>query len=300
MASHMHFGDRAGFSSFGLTQFELRPDMRPEAKCLRLLCGTCEVTNTQTGVTVEVATNFLEAHSIVNHGCDLSFLDRYQEGICAADYNSYFSTAQSRNRGFYGDFLDEMTVACCAAESRLGVISFLHLYRAYERISYAFPMIYAAKTKDYLGSFGKLKEWLADKKSDGSSAGELAFFGNFMNSFYGDDERNATTDFNFIGSDDVRGRQFSLIKNNILKWNPGDVTAGTIDGEKISVKFSDLHALLLGARNRYFHQMSGRSENIKQSNVLDSETFFLVLSGPLIAYIAKIFHDLVIFDMRGI
>lgn len=290
--------DRENFSARGLNEFEFSPKIRPEAACIRLLLGTCEVTNIHTGVRVAVETNFLESPETKNERVDLSFLDHYQEGLSSVDYQNHFMGSPSRNRVFYRDFLDEMSVACSAAEQRLGVLSFLHAYRAYERISYAFPLIYASKTSDYIGSFGKLKDWISDKKADGSSAGELAFFKNFLQAFYSEDERNATLDFNFIGSEEIKRKQFSLVKNGLLKWSEEDVTVSTIDNERISVRFSDLHSLLLSARNRYFHQMSGRSDNIKQSGVVDAETFFQVLSRPLITYISVIFHDIIVFEMR--
>jgi len=297
MANFVIYRDRDNFTLNGLDQFALGAQTRPEATCLRLLCGTCDVSNSENDEVTTVSTNFLESGLSENCTLDLSFLDTYQEGITAQDYNQHLKVASDNNRAFYNDFLSEVTVAACAAVRNQGISSFLHTYRAYERISYAFPLIYASKSRDYIGSFDNLKKWLVDTKSDGS-AGELAFFKKFIDATYGDDEKKATTDFHFLGSDETRKRQFSLIKNKILKWGPDDVTPSTIENQVISVRFDQLHTILLTARNRYFHQMSGRSDNIKQSAVVDPEIFFLVVCRPLLTYVAKLFHDIVIEDMK--
>ncbi|WP_354274296.1 hypothetical protein [Stenotrophomonas rhizophila] len=297
MAHFVIYRDRDNFQLNGLDEFAITAQTRPEATCLRVLCGTCEISNSENDEVTIVATNFLESAASENSTLDLSFLDTYQEGITAQDYNEHLKGASESNRIFYDDFLSEITVAACAAENGQGISSFLHIYRAYERISYAFPLIYASKSRDYIGSFDNLKKWLADSKSDGS-AGELAFFKKFIDATYEDDEKEATTDFHFLGSDETRRRQFALIRNQILKWRPEDVTPSTIDNQVISVRFDQLHTILLTSRNRYFHQMSGRSDNIKQAAVVDPETFFLVLCRPLLTYVAKLFHDIVIEDMK--
>jgi hypothetical protein len=298
MANIVIYKDRDNFQLNDLDQFEITHQTRPEAICLRLLCGTCEVFNVETDDNTTVSTNFLESSSSENTSIDLSFLNTYQEGITAQDYNAHLKSASDNNRGFYKDFLSEITVAACAAERCQGISSFLHIYRAYERISYAFPLIYASKSRDYIGSFNNLKSWLADTKNDGS-AGELAFFKKFIDATYDDNEKSATTDFYFTGSDAVKISQFRLMKNNILNWKIEQITPSTIENEIISIRFDQLHTVLLNVRNRYFHQMSGRGDNIKQAAVIDPDAFFLVLCRPLLTYVAKLFHDIVIEDMKS-
>ncbi len=296
MAYHIILEDREGFTLGNLDQFAISHSIRPEAACLRLLCGTCKVTNTETERTTVVKTNFLKSPTWENSEVNLSFLDEYQEGFTSSEYNNHLKKASDHNRGFYRDLLDEMIVACCAAENEQEIISFLHTYRAYERIAYAFPMIYAYKSRDYLGSFNDLKVWMADTKTDGS-AGELAFFKRYLEAVYDEDQLKVTTDLQFQGSEQTRSRQFSLIRNQILKWQNGFSTEATVENQVLSVPFKELHTLLLTVRNRYFHQMSGRTDNIKQRSIIDPEMFFKVLARPMLSYVATLFHDILVRDM---
>ncbi len=297
MSTYFVLQDRQGFTLGDLGQLAITRAIRPEAGCLRLLCGTCEIKNIETEQTTEVKINYLKSPTWENSEINLNFLDEYQEGLTGQDYNNYLKQANDRNRDFYQELLDEIIVATYAAETENGILSFLHTYRAYERIAYAFPMIYASKSRDYLGSFNELRGWMADKNGDGS-VGELGFLKKYIEAVYDDNQKKATMDLLFLGSDRIRSCQFSLIKNKILKWNKNNFTTdATIENQVLSVPFNQLHTLLLTIRNRYFHQMSGRTDNIKRSEIIDPETFFNVLSAPMLSYVATLFHDVLIREM---
>lgn len=290
----VEYSDRPGYQNSGLDQFEFGPSTRPEAICLRVLLGTCRITNTETESSTDIFTNFLDATRSPNLQNDLTFLDGFEEDLSASDYHARLSSTPLTNRTFYNDFLSEISVAALAHEQNNGTSCFLHIYRAYERLSYAFPLIYASKSHNYIGSFESLKKWISDAKGEGQ-AGELAFFRNYLESKYGD-ELDVTYDFHLIGSDETKRRQFRLLKEKILQWKPEDVTPGTIENATVSVPFGSLHKVLLVSRNRYFHQMSGRPGNIRQPEIVDAELFFRTLSGPLLTYVAKLFHDVVVHD----
>lgn len=297
MADHLIIKDREGFQTLGLESFAAAPTMRPEAACLRLLSGTCQILNSETEEEVEVKTNFLKSPYEENTDNSLDFLDEYQEGLRCSDYNNHLAARRNTNRIFYQEIFDELAVSACAAEKRHGTISFLHTYRAYERISYAFPMAYAYKSNDYLGSFDSLKSWISESKKD-SSISELGFFNKYLHAAYDQNQMSATIDIHLEGSIKIRESQFKLIRENILKWPTGYTTESTIENQTISVKFSEMHTLILTARNRYFHQTSGRSDNIKQKNIIDSELFFTALSRPMLNYIAVLLHDILVQDME--
>ena len=83
-----------------------------------------------------------------------------------------------------------------------------------------------------------------------------------------------------------------------MGWkSSGEYTAGTVSPDKISINFIDFHSFLITTRNRFFHYSNARSDNIGIEEVVDSEMFFSMINKAAISYIAKIFHEVVLYNM---
>ena len=88
-----------------------------------------------------------------------------------------------KNSGFYIELYNELASMHIAYMEGEFFKSFIHIYRILERISYAFPMIYARKSSDFSKSYGLLKSFLETKDT-----GELGFFKNALSVIYKDDD----------------------------------------------------------------------------------------------------------------
>lgn len=291
------YSDRPGYSSTELEGFSLSTQpIKPQATLFRVLSGTCVILQEVTGQETVADTNYFIHHSTKNESCTLAFLDSYQEGLCALDYDQELKKRNGINRKFYNDILDEITISVISLRSERYVDAFLHLYRSYERLAYAFPMIYAAKSPDYLASFESLKKWLSNANPDQPS-GELTFLKRFLSTYEGD-EQNQTIDFDITGPTAAREVIFETITKRLLGWStPSEYLGDTTLPDKVSVPFVKIHEVLLNARNRYFHQSSGRADNLGQAHVVDADLFFSILTPPLLSYIAQLFHDVFVHNL---
>lgn len=287
----LKYFDRPGYASAELEGFSLpTPLLKPQAALFRVLSGTCTILHDVTGQETVVDTNYFIHHFEKNENCSLAFLDNYQEGLVTADYDRELRARANVNRKFYNDILDEVATSVVSLKNERHVDAFLHLYRCYERLAYAFPMIYAAKNPDYLASFDSLRKWLSNANPDQPS-GELAFLRKFL-STYEKDELYQTIDFDITGPLAAREVIFKTITNQLLDWSTqSDYIGNTTLPDKVSVPFAKMHEILLKARNRYFHQSSGRADNLGKAHVVDADLFFSILTPPLLSYIAQLFHD---------
>lgn len=297
--SALTFADRPGYASNELDGFSLpTPLLKPQAALFRVLSGTCVIQNEITGQETTAEINYFIHHATKNDDCSLAFLDSHQEGLAATDYDRELKSRTSVNREFYRDILDEVASCVSSLSNERHVDAFLHLYRCYERLAFAFPMIYAAKNPDYLASFDSLKKWLSNANPD-QPAGELAFFKKFL-STYDKSELDQTIDFDITGPEAAREVIFKTITVRLLKWmKPDEFTSGTTYPSKVSVPFEKAHEVLLIARNRYFHQSSGRTDNLGQAHVVHADLFFSILTPPLLSYVAKLFHDVFVHNLTA-
>jgi hypothetical protein len=156
---------------------DLGPTSSEEAALIRLLLGSVEIQHKSVRKKLNQRRNYAvlggPATSVTKpdglkkllsaRGIDSDELDRYLRKTL-------------KQRAFYKDVLLELCHYFINASQGASVVAFLHLYRFLERISYSFPMSYAAATDDFKGSFQALREFL----KGGTETGELKFFESFV------------------------------------------------------------------------------------------------------------------------
>lgn len=157
------------------------------------------------------------------------------------------------------------------------ISAFVHLYRCFEFISYSFPMIYASKTKDYMGSFNSLKKFLA------GNGGELKFFRHFLTELFCD-EANILS-FNFetpVISPNLEELQREC--ENVFR----DEFTHDFSGSTFSIVFENVLSLFITLRNRYFHMLVGQGQNNFKSTEYDINDLFHSLNPILMNWLSVI------------
>ena len=261
---------------------------------LRILGGCCDVKNLYRDEVVELKVNYFYSDFRINEARDIEFLNSYEEDVSIEDYESLFSRIKFKNRAFYKTFLNEITSAVYNEATSNHTAAFVHLYRAYENISYAFPLIYASKTDDFYSSYKWLSNWVGRGKDSESS--ERAFFKSFISSLYANTpEYESTLDIDIsIGELDIKNGIFSSLTKKVLLWNnESQYSQGTIKPEKISIPFKDFHSFILTLRNRYFHLSHERNDNISHEDIIDSNLLFSLVNKSCISYLATVYHSIV-------
>lgn len=264
------------------------------AALFRVLAGSCLITNLNSDIAVDAKNNYFFGDFQENVGRDLSFLDDFEEGLKNSDYETHVPRQAFANKKFYNSLLSEIAGAVFNEGVEKHTSAFVHLYRAYEHLSYAFPMIYSAKAQNYIGTFENLRKWMTNSDSDGN-IGELRFHKAFIGSlFKGYDEISSTIDIPILCKNEYKEKIFDALTIKVLGWKkPENYTPTTIRPDKISIQFLEFHSFIVTLRNRYFHYSNARSDNIVLEEIVESDLLFSFVNKAGLNYISTIFQQIV-------
>jgi hypothetical protein len=279
------FSDRSPFCITDKTQ--------SLAKIFRVLSGSCLIFNANHDEPLELHNNYFYGDFRPNETGDLSFLDSFEENTTLEDYEAFVLANQYKNHKFYSSFLNEISGSVYHEELEHHTAAFVHIYRAYEHMSYAFPMIYASKTTDYIATFDNLRKWLSHK--DDGNVGELKFHKSFITTLFKDmPELSSTIDINILSKDEFKEGIFSALVRKVLGWKTiENYTASTVKPEKISVPFPEFHSFIVTLRNRYFHYNNSNKDNIGINDIIESDLLFSFVNQAALNYISTIFNGIV-------
>lgn len=128
---------------------------------------------------------------------------------------------------------------------------FVHLYRILEYMSYSFPMIYAAKSKNYKGSYDSMKKFFLG----GDNAGELKFLGYFLKELFDDEPTTYEFEFEILvesdNIDELRRDFEEAVKMDIF----------TFENNTLEIKFKNIKDIFVEIRNKYFHMLLGKGND---------------------------------------
>lgn len=294
------FSEKANSSFSAESVFFIKPESSELSIIFRILSGSCLITNLHTDESADLTTNYFYSDFQSNEESDLSFLDNFDEGLTLQQYELRVNASGFNHRKFYKCFLTELA-SCIYHESfNRHTAAFVHLYRAYEHLSYAFPMIYAAKTKDYIGTFENLRKWMSNSSSD-SNVGELKFHKNFIATlFSGLPELQTTIDINITTKQEYKDNIFKALAEKVAGWKTVDqYTASTVKPDKLAIPFLEFHSFLVTLRNRFFHYSNARSDNIGLDDIIEADLLFSFINKSALNYIATIFHGIMKHQMTN-
>ncbi|WP_161468570.1 hypothetical protein [Pseudomonas syringae] len=279
--------------------FHINANTSELAMIFRVIAGSCQITNLNTEETAPLDINYFFSDLRLNPEGDLSFLDLFEEGITLSDYEDRVKSNALKNRKFYKNFLTELASCIYYESAKKHTAAFVHLYRAYEHLSYAFPMIYAAKTDDYVGTFENLRKWMNKTNSD-ENVGELKFHKNFIATLFKDTpELQSTIDIDINTKQEFRLPIFKALTEKIAGWCAVEkYSSGTVPPDKIAIPFIDHHSFLVNLRNRFFHYSNARNDNIGLDDIIEADLLFSFVNKSTLNYIATVFHGLIKHQMQ--
>lgn len=267
-------------------EFELNDQTSNEAKLIRLLLGTVTLTNNYSTESIDQFNNYsdlgISENSPVTTKPPRECLSRTGNLTALCDY---LDKTKNTNNQYFLHLLEEICSFFYKKNKGSHTTAFLHLYRAIEYISYSFPLIYASVSRDYYGSFNKLKHYFDTSKS------ELSFFDEFTQKVLDEVllDTPLTFDFNTL-SPDINRNHFNIIKQIL--------TAGKIDNEtpnvSITTSFKHLLKLTIDLRNRYFHFAVGGKRNIRATEIIENDIFFSKINDDLLNWISMIYFEILL------
>lgn len=166
------------------------------------------------------------------------------------------------NNNFYRLLAVEFAAAFYARGCSNWEMSFFHIYRALERMSYALPMIYAQSTQDFMKSYEHLKKFIIAN----DNTGEIGFLKKAVETILDANEQRMVFKYTIENSeykaikrcfhDSLRSRDYNSDDPVVLEFDPVQ-----------SLSF------LISIRNGFFHSLSGK-ENIFLTELGCPDLFF--------------------------
>ena len=197
--------------------------------------------------------------------------------------NRYF-TLNRKNHYIHEKALYEIS-SFYISQTQSPIAAFAHLYRCLEFIAYSFPMIYAAKSRDYTGSFADLKKFLS-----GNATGELGFFKKFLDALFNDE--TTTLDYKFEMSIEMSTPLY-LLENDcrsIYKDLPYEIESGIMH-----VKFKDMLTFFITTRNHFFHMLVGNGQVNFSSIEYDINEYFESINPHILNWLSIIIQKIMVF-----
>jgi hypothetical protein len=292
------YSEHAGSVVTAASPLSINSESPALAVIIRILSGTANITNRHSDETIDADINYFLDETGVQTNRDLQFLDDYQEGLSLADYEDFLKKNMFKNRKFYQNLLNELSGAIYNSKQNSHTAAFVHIYRAYEYLAYSFPMVYAAKTGDFIGSFSKLSAWINQNAKD-KELSELAFHKQFISTLFKDtSEISMSIDVHIRTKEEFKPNIFNGLATKVLGWkNSTSYTPNTVYPEKLSIPFTSFHSFIVTLRNRFFHYSNGRSDNIGHDDIIDSNSLFELVNGAALRFIAIIFHGVVSYEL---
>lgn len=270
-------------------QFSFNSVPSNEALLIRLLLGTLKVTNTYSTESFDQFTNY----SILGKTLNNPVSTRPITSCLLPEYNineicAYLDKTKYVNSEFFLHLLEELSSYFYKKTKGAHTTCFLHLYRSIEYISYSFPLIYASISREYYGSFNKLKNYFDTSKN------ELLFFDEFLKRILDESLLQSPLVFNFNTlSPNINKNHFNIIKAILGNDN--------IDSEvrdvSITTSYQHLLKLSIDLRNRYFHFAIGGQRNIRSTEIIENDVFFQLINEEVLNWISIIYFEILAASM---
>lgn len=278
-------------SNLGNNETETLPDqlkinhISPCGVLLELITGNIEILDSHGIFLYNQDKDFsiLPADSI-NNAHSLSQLSQMlntdlSDEVCRNIFDK-FMIRERRNNFVYERILNEFTQYFIVNEVS-PCEGFVHLYRALEFMSYSFPLIYASKSRDYRGTYDKLKKFFSGEKT-----GELRFFGRFLNELFKNDIAYRFEFEVYIDCDniyDLKEEFNEIINTDIFIF----------EENTLKFEFRYIREIFIEIRNRYFHMLLGHGNNNFFNINYNKNDLFQSLTPVFMNWLAIIFVKII-------
>lgn len=277
-------------SRFSQSILYITPQSSSEAVLIRILLGSTTFDSVRDGSRWDQLDNF----SVIGKPAR-AFRTRNQfrahlkaAGIPQPELDSHLRR-NIRQEGYYKDLVAEVILALARTNKGEHTLAFLHIYRLLERISFAFPVIYAARSTDFKATYTVLREYLGG----GTDKGELGFFRKFVETSIDGLLAGA------IAKVDLAPLQSSdrpPVYSTIKKFLPPNSIHSEIPDLTIEFPYSEVLDLLVNLRNRFFHFSSNHTQNISSIDLPVCDQLFEHLNEIFLNWLAVIYFEV----LRGV
>lgn len=278
---------------------DLEQSSSPRLRVFRLLSGTASATDTYTNKTYRFRRNYFylpysDNNPKIGTKCILDLFSG--EDITLVEINKMFANGAT-NYTFYSKIEGEIIRCLVAIRKESYIDAFVHLYRIIECMTYATPLLYASRSKDYTKTYETLKSCFTNTNS-----GELEFFKTFVkNTFQDEDFFKLTIDLS------LSSEEYECDQNNLRKliikhsqYKDGYLFKGRPEDLDLDFEFEFLKffSFLITLRNRFFHLLQGGwKENISRVDTEYPELLFKAIINSGLNWVAIIILEILKLDI---
>ncbi|WP_159821749.1 hypothetical protein [Colwellia sp. 20A7] len=259
---------------------------------LRLLSGNVELSHHYSSKQVKSRVNYFSSDFSGFSNWKREFPNLLSSDVTAEDLAVFIENTKYSNKAFYSGILSEVSHFLLHNKKGSHTSAFIYIYRILEKISYAFPLIYASKSQDFLKSFNQLKDlMIGDKEKK-----ELGFFKVFVKKLYEGDSIADTSIDVFLNTSNaqVQEQMYKTLKevsgNSILHED-------STEFDKLSIKYCEMGSFLINVRNRFFHNLNGGSSNIESNRIVDADELFSFINPAALYWISMVFLEITTYSL---
>lgn len=267
----------------------------PILNIFRLISGTVNIKDNYQNEIYKIRDNNIKFPTKKNTALKYDILtEQFDESVSLNDLNYFFLKARS-NRKFYKSIEVELIKCLIAYNNDKYLESFIYLYRIIEGISYSIPLIFVSKKDDYNKTYHDLQSYFGKDKD-----GELHFFKRFISETFKEEDfykSNITIDLSLVDIEELRPKYYELYLKNINEKFVLDKS----ENSYIKIKFVGYYDLLIGLRNRFFHNLKGSwQENFDSTELMFPDQFFIPITLHGINWLSIILFEIIKFDLQKI
>jgi len=256
---------------------------------LRLLTGTTEIKCNKTGEVITQSIDYSTLKWTLNRRITKTILQRAIRPASLGYYDKLIQATNAHHLRFYSDLYQEFCNYFFAQHRQNYLAAFVHLYRVLERISYAFPLFWAARAKEYERTFETLRKYFSNP-----TIGELGVFKKFVPEFMPAAALQLQLNVNIVSAHtDWQRRHYdlllSLLSSNAVAYNPHS---------QVTMRYENLIDLMITIRNRYFHALTGYSNSFTAQQMVDFDEFSSFLNQDIANWLAFILFQIFEFELR--
>ncbi|MCC0233677.1 hypothetical protein LJG11_26680 [Pseudomonas aeruginosa] len=179
--------------------------------------------------------------------------------------------SQRNNHSLFYPVLNEISKSFYNHNIGRHMSGFVHAYRAFESMSYSFPLFYCRYNNSYTKVYSSLRDFF--------KGGELDFCSNFYKSLIKDDSLDFLKyKINFRG---LYAEELANYLERKLNWpvkGQSEPVLIRTSPSEIETSYIYLFDLIINSRNAYFHHLSGSSSSASSTDIKDHEDYFAELN----------------------
>ncbi|MGG4461861.1 hypothetical protein ABEX29_26500 [Brevibacillus porteri] len=261
-----------------------------EAILFRLLLGTLNITHNFDPFTIKQRTNYSTlGRKTVTRVTHTTVFDCQVTLTDFSAVNTYFSRNRV-NTIFFSELLSEFSYYFYQTAKKSHMAAFVHLYRAIEHLSYAFPLLYAKKSNDYKGTYSAMQSFF----SNDSNASELKLFREFQKTLiapsvlqHGQLHFNVNTPDQDLTSKTIQSLMSITTGLDVIN-----------NGTQISMYYKDFFSFILNLRNRFFHLLLGSERKNISSKEIYPDLLFKTVNEDIANWVAYLYFELCKYGME--